>query len=81
MDNETQLAQCVEEIKSHLKECNLLAVDLEYHNFAKVISHLIIVLAHISSRSATDFNLSQGFRDRCLQSESTYHRGNERHIQ
>jgi hypothetical protein len=37
VDSAVLLSQSVEEMSQHLKECNLLAVDLEYHNFAKVI--------------------------------------------
>ena len=35
VDNQESLQAAIVEIKEHLQECNLLAVDLEYHNFAK----------------------------------------------
>lgn len=39
VDTEDLLIEAVDEIKKHLGECNLLSVDLEYHNLAKVFSN------------------------------------------
>jgi hypothetical protein len=36
VDTKETLETSITEITAHLKDCNLLAVDLEYHNFAKV---------------------------------------------
>ncbi len=42
IDNEDQLAASVAEIKMDLKLCDLLSVDIEYHNLARVIHFNII---------------------------------------
>lgn len=47
VDNKESLDLAITEINEHLKECNLLAVDLEYHNFAKHTS--IVSLLQLST--------------------------------
>ncbi len=52
-----ELNKCVEEMSKDTSECKLLAVDLEYHTFARVSLKFFDFLAHKHSGFASTFNL------------------------
>lgn len=82
VDTLESLTMAVEEMKTHLSECNLLSVDLEYHTFARVSIKIYqrVSIAHEHHQSSADVNLSERLHHRCHQSEATCNRSDERYF-